>query len=241
MKLVDHGSIRNNLPKLYEMSFKDKLRSLFRIARGLYQIHKAELVHRDFHSGNILLSSTDAIYVTDLGLCKPMHEYTSSETENRKVYGVLPYVAPEVLRGEEYTEKADVYAFGIIMSEVLSGIPPFSKVPHDKDLAINICNGLRPKISSNIPPLMIDLMQNCWDSEPLKRLSAYELCCILDAWNYYKDYPNSEFTKQVSESESKPSGTFQKIETHPSAIYTSRFLDFENLPKPKNSEPIQGK
>jgi len=243
MQFIEDGNIRKNLPKFVEMPWKDKLKSLYRIAGGLHQMHEAKLVHRDFHSGNILLSSVrnDALYITDLGLCKPVNEFTNSKAENRKVYGVLPYVAPEVLFGKEYTEAADVYAFGIIMSEVLSGISPYNNVPHDNDLAIKICNGLRPKIQENTPALIVDLMQKCWDAELSNRLSAFELRGILKAWKDYTNHPNSELTKQIEESENIPRSSLTgnaENDIHPSAIYTSRRLDFKNLPKPKNSTEI---
>ncbi|RGB40713.1 hypothetical protein C1646_602876, partial [Rhizophagus diaphanus] len=59
--------------------------------------------------------------------------------------GVLPYMAPEVLRGYQYTKAADIYSFGIIMNEFLSEEIPFDDISHDHILAVKICKGLRPK------------------------------------------------------------------------------------------------
>jgi serine/threonine protein kinase len=59
--------------------------------------------------------------ITDLGLCKPVNELSKED----KIFGVMPYVAPEVLRSQPYTQKADIYSFGIIAYEVLSGLPPY--------------------------------------------------------------------------------------------------------------------
>jgi len=58
---------------------------------------------------------------------------------------VLPYVAPEALRGKEYTQASDIYAFGIIAYEICTGLPPYCNIAHDKFLAMKICQGLRPK------------------------------------------------------------------------------------------------
>ncbi|POG72772.1 kinase-like domain-containing protein [Rhizophagus irregularis DAOM 181602=DAOM 197198] len=82
--------------------------------------YKRELIHRDFHSGNMISVSNQRIEITDLGLCRPMN------AQNNDTYGVLPYVAPEVLRGKEYTQKSDIYGFGIIAYEVLYRITPLS-------------------------------------------------------------------------------------------------------------------
>ena len=60
-----------------------------------------------------------------MGLCKPADYNKLENTNNNNVYGVLPYIAPEILRGQNYTKAAVVYSFGIIMYEVFSGLPPY--------------------------------------------------------------------------------------------------------------------
>ena len=87
-----------------------------------------------------------------MGLCKPA-DYNALEN-SKKIYGVLPYVAPEILRGQNYTKAADIYSFGIIMYEVISGLPPYHDVSHDNYLAIKICQGLRPTFNIKVPQLI---------------------------------------------------------------------------------------
>jgi serine/threonine protein kinase len=75
-----------------------------------------------------------------MGLCKPADYNASGNTKNN-IFGVLPYVAPEILRGQDYTKASDIYSFGIIMYEVISGLPPYydvSHVCHDENLAMKI-------------------------------------------------------------------------------------------------------
>ena len=79
-----------------------KFRNLMYIADGLYFIHKKELIHRDLHIGNILSLSITCI--TDMGLCKPADYNKLENTNKNNVYGVLPYIAPEILRGQNYTK-----------------------------------------------------------------------------------------------------------------------------------------
>ncbi|RGB26480.1 kinase-like domain-containing protein, partial [Rhizophagus diaphanus] len=117
-------------------------------------IHNAGKVHKDFHSGNIL--GDENMYISDLGMCQPAND------KKEGVYGVLPYMAPEVLRGYQYTKAADIYSFGIIMNEFLSEEIPFNDIPHDHILAIKICKGLRPKISEHIPKFLVELIMKCW-------------------------------------------------------------------------------
>src|SRR5687767_12908103 len=103
---AEHGSLRNYLDKSYSnLDWKNKIDCLYYIARGVYDIHGHELIHRDLHIGNILMHRTSLI--TDMGLCKP----ADYNTLKHNVYGVLPYIAPEILRGQNYTKAADIYSF----------------------------------------------------------------------------------------------------------------------------------
>ncbi|CAI2198168.1 15046_t:CDS:1, partial [Funneliformis geosporum] len=82
-----------------------------------------------------------------------------SSTKKNEIYGVLPFVAPEVLRKQPYTLASDIYSFSMIMWKLISGIPPFNSETHDEQLAFRICNGKHPKIIENIPLCYISLME----------------------------------------------------------------------------------
>ena len=149
------GSLRQSLNnKFNSMNWNEKLDNLHQIARGLNEIHDNKLIHHDFHCGNILNISQSAILITDLGLCQPANVKTS-QNENKKIYGVLPYVAPEVLRRKEYSQASDIYGFGIIAYEVCTGLPPYHDIAHEETLAIRICQGLRPNSYYKIPQTML--------------------------------------------------------------------------------------
>ncbi|RIA81490.1 kinase-like domain-containing protein, partial [Glomus cerebriforme] len=173
MMVLDYaknGSLRNYLDKSYtELDWKTKIYDLWDIAYGLNQIHTNELIHRDLHIGNVLHRGNTCI--TDMGLCKPA-DYNPLEDTKKSIYGVLPYIAPEILRGQNYTKAADIYSFGIIMYEVISGLPPYHNVSHDKNLAIKICQGLRPRFNIKVPQLIVHLIKRCLDANPLNRPTA---------------------------------------------------------------------
>ena len=251
MEYADNGSLRQHLNKNFNsLNWTQKLLHLLWIAYGLEKIHEKGLIHHDFHCGNILNSSNDCIYITDLGLCQPANA-ESSQNNNKQIYGVLPYVAPEVLIGKEYTQASDIYGFGIIAHELCTGLPPYHYIDHDEFLAIKICQGLRPKSNYKIPQLILDIIQQCWDADPLKRPQAEELSGLFDRLYkktnkegiFYEE--NSIINQQIREVDeinkqfsplTIPSTDILSYTTHPQAIYTSRLLDFKNLPEPKNAD-----
>jgi serine/threonine protein kinase len=235
------GNLRNYYLSQPE-TYNSKIYDLLAISRGLLTVHNSEKVHKNFHSGNILFKNYYP-YISDLGICQPAANKEGSKKEG--VYGVLPYVAPEVLRECQYTKASDIYSFGIIMNELISGEIPYKDIPHDHILAVEVCKGLRPKISKDIPNLFADLIMKCCDANTKNRPTAKELYQIFKKWNDEKLNENSEIYSQIKEwkkiresNELKKSRSnknkFKKIKTHPQAIYTSRFLNFKNLPEPVN-------
>ena len=216
------------------------------MANGLADIHAKGLIHHDFHCGNILSSQIEYTYITDLGLCKPANE--KSEKSGKCIYGVLPYVAPEVLRGKVYTQASDIYGLGIIAYELCTGLPPYHDVAHDEFLAVRICQGLRPKSNYKVPQLIVDIINQCWDADPLKRPKAEELDDLFEDLVENADNENCEIYKQIEKADkinenlssstaNSPlltTGALSYI-THPQAVYTSRLLDYKNLPEPKNA------
>jgi len=180
MDQIPFGSLRNNL-LIKKYNPNDKFRNLFNISVQLEAIHKLNLIHGDFHNGNLLCDyDNSSIYISDLGLCRPASNQSDIKND---IYGVLPYVAPEVLRGKSYTKAADIYSFGMIMWEMTSGVPVFHNIPHDLNLSLNICRGIRPEIIEGTMPEYVDLMKRCWDNDPEKRPSASELKQIFDEWD----------------------------------------------------------
>jgi serine/threonine protein kinase len=100
------------------------------------------------------------------------------------IYGVMPFMAPEVLRGKPYTPASDMYSFSMIMWEFTSGITPFNNRAHDIHLSLSICKGERPEIIENTPQCYVDLMKKCWDENPLKRPSSKEVLKIIYEWTF---------------------------------------------------------
>ncbi|RHZ50324.1 hypothetical protein Glove_501g7 [Diversispora epigaea] len=152
LQYMDSGNLRDYLKNNFNnFNWKLKIEYLEQLAYDFKNIHELDIIHHDFHPGNILRwKGSYSLYVSDFGQSKLIGQNTKNP-EKRQIFGVLPYIAPEVFNGEEYTKAADVYSFGIIAYELVTGFAPYYDIPHDIDLARKICNGLRPKIPFIFP------------------------------------------------------------------------------------------
>ncbi|GET53442.1 kinase-like domain-containing protein [Rhizophagus irregularis DAOM 181602=DAOM 197198] len=236
MAVIDYankGNLRGNLTGIVKNGWGQKLYMLYEIISGLNTIHKQNLIHCDFHDGNILNhndeeNKADKIYISDLGLCQPVKSFL----KEYKIYGVVPFMAPEVLRGKPYTPASDIYSFSMIMWEFTSGIPPFNNRAHDIQLSLSICEGERPEIIENTPQCFVDLMKKCWDEDPLKRPSSKEVFNIIKEWISLPDNVkvkdiNEELKCNIMEFINAPIGHNNlATESHSQACYTSRLLNF---------------
>ncbi|RHZ60924.1 hypothetical protein Glove_350g61 [Diversispora epigaea] len=251
LEYFEGGSLRNYLNNNFNnIDWDSKLDHLKDLAYNFSKIHKLDIVHRDFHPGNILKypGHYSNIRISDFGLSELIIENMKHPQKNT-ISGVLPYIAPEVLSGEEYKKAADVYSFALVAYEIITGLPPYHDMPHDKELALNICNGFRPKIPFHTPKLITQLIMRCWDARITHRPTFKELYKFLD--KHRKDYRKNgfenknEITIQIKEAEefskNQTTATPMNYKTHPQAIYTSRLLSFPNLPEPKNEENFEKK
>ncbi|RIB05742.1 kinase-like domain-containing protein, partial [Gigaspora rosea] len=164
---ADIGNLRkflkeNSLITTWEI----RLSILENVSKFLEIFHEHGYVHADFHSGNILVKRQHyKSYISDLGLSRKDDDNTSKN----EIYGVMPYVAPEVLLGQQqFTQAADIYGFGVVMAEI-TGRNLFDGIPFNTDLAIKICNGFRPEFAPGTPDCYIKLAKQCMNSDPQNR------------------------------------------------------------------------
>ncbi|RIB20347.1 kinase-like domain-containing protein [Gigaspora rosea] len=198
---ADNGSLHKFLKENFrDLTWLDKLKLLYDIVIDLRDIHNAGYIHADFHSGNILqhkgISEKLQSYVSDLGLSK---KYT--ENDSGGIYGVMPYVAPEVLLGQKFTKAADIYSFGVIMSEMSTGQRPFDGYEFNFDLAIKICEGLRPEFAQGTPNCYIELAKQCMDVDSLKRPDALKVYHKLGEWIINMERSNNKIKMQFLEAD----------------------------------------
>lgn len=156
------------------------------IAEALVYLHSFEspIIHRDLKSKNVLLSETWEAKLTDFGISR---ELTDEETMTAEI-GTVSWIAPEVLRGEQYSEKADVYSFGVILTELdtcrrpyADGIPGeinrgMNNKTSNTQIAVLVSAGtLRPNVHDDCPRTVRKLVDKCLAFNPKDRPSALQI------------------------------------------------------------------
>ena len=128
MDLIDGTDLRGLLGAKGPMSPDHAAAVIAEVAAALDAAHARGLVHRDIKPGNILIEGegvNERVYLTDFGLAR-MVEASTGVTATGAFVGTLDYVAPEQIRGERVDARADVYALGCVLFELLTGHPPFA-------------------------------------------------------------------------------------------------------------------
>jgi len=180
------------------------------------------------HSGDIFSYSIWNNKIGDLGLCQQI----SYKNDPDKIFGVIPYMAPEVLSKNLYTKESDIYSFGMIMWEHTTGKKPFHDRPHDQYLMLDILEGERPQITDDTPEFYAELMKSCWDHNPENRPTAQEIysffigCQPLNITEEeYEIIEVAEAKRQEIINSEKYLTDAKNYKHHPESCYTSRLLN----------------
>ncbi|VAI71231.1 unnamed protein product [Triticum turgidum subsp. durum] len=173
-----NGSLRQALQR-HEKIFDRRRRLLIvmDVAFGMEYLHGRNIVHFDLKSDNLLVNLRDPqrpiCKVGDLGLSKVKCQTLISGG----VRGTLPWMAPELLNGSSnlVSEKVDVFSFGIVMWELLTGEEPYADLHYGAIIGGIVNNTLRPLVPESCDPQWRSLMEQCWLAEPTERPSFTEV------------------------------------------------------------------
>ena len=157
----------------------ERLNLALEIAQGVNYLHsfKPPILHRDLKSLNILLDKNYVAKIADFGWSRLRNNHMT------KLRGTFQWMAPEVITKDNYTEKADVFSFGIILWEFWSKDPPYKGVKA-KEVGIKVKNNAnyRPPIPPEVPEEIGELMECCWDADPEKRPTFLDIINFLDEY-----------------------------------------------------------
>ncbi|XP_006358967.1 serine/threonine-protein kinase EDR1 isoform X1 [Solanum tuberosum] len=150
------------------LSWQKKLNMLRDICRGLMCLHRMKIVHRDLKSANCLVNKRWTVKICDFGLSRIM---TDASMRDSTSAGTPEWMAPELIRNEPFTEKCDIFSFGVIMWELCTLNRPWEGIPPDRVVYAVANEGSRLEIPEGpLGRLIVD----CW-AEPNERPSCEEI------------------------------------------------------------------
>lgn len=143
------------------------------IARGIDAAHRHSVVHRDLKPDNVLVSNKGEVKLTDFGVARP---FDSSMTQVGQFIGSLTYASPEQVHGGKIDSRSDIFSFGVILFELLTGRTPF-RATNPTDLAIKISQAEVPplnQIRASIPFELDAIVRKCLRANPSERPQTAE-------------------------------------------------------------------
>jgi formylglycine-generating enzyme required for sulfatase activity len=150
------------------LPWADALDIAIGVARGLAAVHRVNVVHCDLKPGNVVIDEDGVAKIIDFGTARAASEGGAS---GHAPVGTPDYVAPEVWRGEAPGKRADVYALGAVLFELVSGAPPFADVPSSA-LAHRVMTGEAPALRDRavgVDPELAAVVARCLSRDPAAR------------------------------------------------------------------------
>ena len=166
MEYVDGTTLREKMPV---RSVGEAVGYAIQIGEALHEAHTKGIVHRDIKADNIMLNSRNQVKVMDFGLAKI--KGSLKLTRSSSTVGTLAYMAPEQVRGEEVDPRSDIFSFGVVLFEMLTGAIPF-RGEHEAAVMYSVLNEEPDpvdKYRQDVPPGLVAAIQRCLEKEPADR------------------------------------------------------------------------
>ncbi|KAL7597662.1 serine/threonine-protein kinase STY13 [Lactuca sativa] len=172
------GSVRQFLARRQNRAVGLKLavKQALDVARGMEYVHALGLIHRDLKSDNLLISADKSIKIADFGVAR-IEVQTEGMTPET---GTYRWMAPEMIQHRPYTQKVDVYSFGIVLWELITGMLPFQNMTAVQAAFAVVNKGVRPTIPPDCLPVLGEIMVRCWDGNSDARPPFTEVVRMLE-------------------------------------------------------------
>ena len=146
------------------------------IATGMMVAHQQGIIHRDLKPANILINDDGLLKIVDFGVAAAAKSGDTQLTKTGYVIGSPKYMAPEQILGKKVDEKADIYSLGVILYEMITGIPPYSRGDHMSVMYQHVQGKARPvgEINPNLPKELVEIVTKAMSVDKLKRYTSME-------------------------------------------------------------------
>ena len=166
------GEIVNEKP----VALKRAVKFGIDIATGMAVAHQAGIVHRDLKPANVLIDNEGLLKIVDFGVAAAQSQGDTQLTKTGYVIGSPKYMAPEQILGKKVDERADIYSLGVILYELFSGVPPYSRGDHMSVMYQHVQGKARQPIEINkeLPPDLNNLVMKCMSLDKAKRAQTMD-------------------------------------------------------------------
>ncbi len=146
------------------------------IATGMAVAHQAGIVHRDLKPANVLIDSEGLLKIVDFGVAAAQSQGDTQLTKTGYVIGSPKYMAPEQILGKKVDERADIYSLGVILYEMLTGVPPYSRGDHMSVMYQHVQGKARAPVDINkdLPVDLNNLVVKCMSLDKAKRAQSMD-------------------------------------------------------------------
>jgi serine/threonine protein kinase len=159
--------------------------ALAQVTDALAYVHRRGLVHRDLKPSNIMVDDQRRARLMDFGLVKSAAEASDGLTQTGRVVGTYRYMSPEQAQGQVVDARSDLYSFGVILYELLTGAPPFTS-SDPVGLWREILSSRPPPVAASNPGAdlrLASLAERLLEKDPARRLqTAGEVLAALEGW-----------------------------------------------------------
>src|SRR4029077_19252201 len=146
------------------------------IATGMAVAHQVGIVHRDLKPANVLINDEALLKLVAFGVAAAQREGDTQLTRTGYVIGSPKYMAPEQILGRKVDERADIYALGVILYEMVTGVPPYSRGDHMSVMYQHVQGKARSpqEVNPSLPPGLSDLVMRAMSVDKTKRFQTME-------------------------------------------------------------------
>ena len=201
MEYVDGITLKKYIEKNGKLPVKEATSIAIQIAQGISAAHNANIIHRDIKPQNVLISREGKIKVTDFGIART----TTANTISTDILGSVQYISPEQARGGQVDSRTDIYSFGIVYYEMVTGMLPF-----DGDSTVSVALKhiqeevpLAGDVVDGVPNSVSRIIEKCTQRKPERRYQ--KISSLLSDLKTSLITPNEDFV--VLEPESVDSAT----------------------------------
>jgi len=156
------------------------------ICTGMEVAHAQGIVHRDLKPANVLINNEGLLKIVDFGVAAAQREGDTQLTKTGYVIGSPKYMAPEQILGKKVDQRADVYALGVILYEIMTGVPPYARGDHMSVMYQHVQGKARAprEINPGLPPGLPEVIMQAMSVDKDKRYQTMPL--LRDALEKYR-------------------------------------------------------